>query len=88
LFFKIKRLFMKRLVLCGVFSLALVTTAAAGNATLKKDGKSYALSCVDSGCYLTERISLFKSGEKKRLGPGGVANFKMWRTKLKSQGYK
>ncbi|WP_322988310.1 hypothetical protein [Hoeflea sp.] len=68
--------------------LAMAGPAAAGNATLKKDGKSYSLNCVNSGCFLTEKISLFKSGAKKRLGPGGAANFKSWRSKLKSQGYK
>lgn len=79
---------MNRIILSGVFSLVLVSAAIAGNATLKKDGKNYALSCNDSGCFLTEKISLFKSGKKEKLGAGGAANFKKWRKNLKSQGYK
>lgn len=79
---------MKRtLVLSLAVILACGSPALAGNATLKKDGKSYSLNCNDSGCFLAERISMFKSGPKQRLGAGGAANFKAWRTKLKAQGY-
>lgn len=79
---------MNKIAISALLVLAMATPAAAGNATLKKDGKSYALSCTDAGCFLSEKISLFKSGPKKRLGAGGAQNFKSWRTKLKSQGYK
>lgn len=79
---------MNKFAISALLFVAMAGPAAAGNATLKKDGKSYSLSCVNSGCFLTEKISMFKSGEKKRLGAGGAANFKTWRAKLKSQGYK
>lgn len=78
---------MKKIIICAAFSLALVAPAAAGNATLKKDGKSYSLACNNSGCFLSEKISFLKSGPKMRLGPGGADNFKSWKAKLKSQGY-
>jgi len=79
---------MNKIAISALLILAMAGPAAAGNATLKKDGKSYSLKCVDAGCFLTEKISLFKSGPKKRLGAGGTQNFKTWRKKLKSQGYK
>ena len=78
---------MNRIAISALLVLAMAAPAAAGNATLKKDGKSYSLSCSNSGCFLSEKISMFKSGPKKRLGAGGAQNFKTWRTKLKSQGY-
>lgn len=78
---------MKKILVCAAFSFVLVAPAAAGNATLKKDGKTYSLACNNSGCFLSEKISLLKSGPKKRLGPGGAANFTTWKAKLKSQGY-
>ena len=34
------------------------------------------------------KISLFKSGPRKKLGPGGSANFKKWHAKFKADGYK
>ncbi|WP_417412086.1 hypothetical protein [Hoeflea sp.] len=79
---------MKEIAISTLLILALAGPAAAGDATLKKDGKSYALKCTNAGCFLSEKISLFKSGPKKKLGPGGVSNFNAWRKKLKSQGYK
>jgi len=79
---------MNKIAISALLILAMAGPAAAGNATLKKDGKSYSLKCTDGGCFLTEKISLFKSGPRKKLGPGGTSNFKAWRTKLKNQGYK
>ncbi|MBC2860087.1 hypothetical protein [Stappia sp. 28M-7] len=70
------------------FLLVLPATALAGNAVLKKDGKSYTLNCSNAGCFIAERISFFKSGPQKRLGAGGAANFEKWKKKLKSDGYK
>ncbi|OCW55597.1 hypothetical protein [Hoeflea olei] len=78
---------MRKYLCATLLSLAVVSPALAGNATLKKDGKSYALNCSSGGCFLSEKISMFKSGPKQRLGPGGVDNFKAWQKKLKSQGY-
>ncbi|MBU4527713.1 MAG: hypothetical protein KUA43_11890 [Hoeflea sp.] len=78
---------MKKIAVSTLLVLAMSVPAMAGNATLKKDGKSYSLACDNSGCFLSEKISLFKSGPRKRLGTGGADNFNMWKSKLKKQGY-
>ncbi|MBC7283162.1 hypothetical protein [Hoeflea sp.] len=78
---------MRKIAISSFLVLAMSVPALAGNATLKKDGKSYSLACNNSGCFLSEKISMFKSGPKKRLGSGGSKNFKMWKAKLKEQGY-
>lgn len=79
---------MKKLLIVIAVFLIGTSAALAGNATLKKDGKKYNLNCNSSGCFLSEKISMFKSGPQKRLGAGGVDNFNAWRAKLKKQGYK
>ena len=78
---------MRKIAMSSLFVLAMCVPALAGNATLKKDGKSYSLACNNSGCFLSEKISMFKSGPKKRLGSGGSENFNSWKAKLKKQGY-
>ena len=78
---------MRKFAVSTLLVLAMSVPALAGNATLKKDGKSYSLACNNSGCFLSEKISTFKSGPKKRLGSGGSDNFNMWKSKLKKQGY-
>lgn len=70
------------------FLLLIPASALAGDTVLKKDGKSYTLNCSNAGCFLSERVSFFKSGPQKRLGAGGSANFEKWVKKLKSDGYK
>ncbi len=79
---------MKNIALSALLILAFAGPAAAGSTTLKKDGKNYSLKCSNSGCFLSEKISMFKSGPRKKLGPGGTSNYNAWRKKLKSQGYK
>jgi len=78
---------MKKIAISTLLVLAMSVPALAGNATLKKDGKSYALSCDGNGCFISEKISMFKSGPRKRLGAGGADNFRSWKAKLKQQGY-
>ena len=81
---------MKKIVTATIIGFAVLSTspAMAGSTTLKKDCKSYSLKCNNGGCFLTEKISLFKSGPKKKLGPGGRSNFLAWKKKLEAQGYK
>lgn len=79
---------MKKLIIGVALTFALVSPAMAGKATLKKDGKTYALTCENAGCFISEKVSMFKSGPKKKLGPGGSANFKKWHAKFKADGYK
>ena len=78
---------MKNIALSALLLFAFAGPAAAGSTTLKKDGKSYSLNCTNAGCFLSEKISLFKSGPRKKLGAGGTSNYNAWRKKLKSQGY-
>lgn len=78
---------MRRIAISTLLVLVMSVPAIAGNATLKKDGKSYSLACNSDGCFLSERISTFKSGPKQRLGSGGSDNFHSWKAKLKKQGY-
>jgi len=78
---------MRRLII-AFFFLVIPASAMAGNAILEKGGKSYTLNCTNAGCFISERISFFKSGPQKRLGDGGAANFEKWMKKLKSDGYK
>ncbi len=77
-----------KLIIFAFLVLMLPVSAMAGNAVLKKGGKSYTLNCSNSGCFISERVSFFKSGPQKRLGAGGAANFEKWMKKLKSDGYK
>jgi len=77
-----------RLLVFVLFLFVLPASAMAGNAILKKDGKSYTLNCSNAGCFISERISFFNSGPQKRLGEGGAANFEKWMKKLKGDGYK
>ncbi|MEO0497656.1 MAG: hypothetical protein AAF141_09840 [Pseudomonadota bacterium] len=80
---------MKKTIITAFAAVLIIgaTPAAAGQMTLKKAGVAYSLKCSNAGCFLTEKVGLFKKGKKQKLGPGGSANFKRWRTKLMSQGY-
>lgn len=79
---------MKKLFAAIVLTAALTSGAMAGNATLKKDGKKVSLWCNNSACYTAQRISAFKKGPKKRIGPGGRANFLKHRKSMKAKGWK
>ncbi|EFL89190.1 hypothetical protein R2A130_3170 [Ahrensia sp. R2A130] len=78
----------RTLALASITVLALTTAAAAGSTTLKKGGKSVSLWCNNSGCYTAEKLSFFKKGPQKRIGPGGAANFRAQKTKMKKAGWK
>jgi hypothetical protein len=79
---------MKKTALTTILFLALASPALAGTAVLAKGKKEFKLHCQSSGCYLQQKLSGYKYGARKRLGPGGRDNFYYNLKKLSKQGYK
>lgn len=77
----------RTLALGLAMALITSTSAFAGNATLKKGDKTISLWCNNAGCFVADKINMFKKGPKTRLGPGGTANFNKHRADYKSKGW-
>ena len=79
---------MKKLFLATIFSLAMVGGAAAGDATLKKGSKTIKLWCNNGGCYVADKVSTFRTKNRRKLGPGGGSNFRAHLASYKRKGWK
>ena len=79
---------MRTLIIGATFAALFVTPALAGSTTLSKGGKKMSLWCNGGGCYTAEKLSAFKKGPRKRIGPGGSSNFKKNVKRYKASGWK
>ena len=70
-----------------ILAAGLSSAALAGSATLKKGDKTISLWCNNGGCYVADKISMFKKGPKTRLGPGGSSNFQKHHASYKAKGW-
>jgi len=82
------RISMKKVIFALCMASLTATAAHAGSSTMSKGGKKMAVWCNNGGCYQAEKLSVFKKGPRKRVGPGGSANYKKLVAKMKARGWK